>query len=177
MWQGALINPTLGPPAELPLREGPPQVRRPEGRDLRGPEGPARPWPARLQEHARPEGQGRQLPVVRKERRPEGQRPKEAEMPVVLAGRPPRSHPSTGLLLRRGARVRVPARQTRQCIRLPRIRLMGPVPETVPVRQVPVSLGGTGKLLLPSRPTEESSTSMTMILVMTRPRQRSRGKC
>ena len=98
-------------------------------------------------------------------------------MPVVLAGPPPRSNPSTGLPCRRGARVRLPARKARQCISLPRIRLLGPVPGTVPARQVPVSLGGTGKLLLLGQPTEESLTSMTMILVMTRPRQRSRGKC
>ena len=40
----------------------------------------------------------------------------------------------------------------------------------------PVSLGGTGKPLLLSRPTEESSTSMTTIWMLTRLKRRSRGK-
>ena len=111
MLRGAQISPILGQPGisvfrvGLPLPEGPPRVRRPEGRDRAGPEGLARPRPVRPQEQASPEGLGRRLPVVRKERRPEGLRPREAEMTAALVGRVPRNNLSTGLLRRRAARV------------------------------------------------------------------------
>ena len=154
MRQGALINPTLGPPAELPLREGPPQMRRPEGRDLRGPEGPARLRPARLQADARPEGQGRQLPVVRRERRPEGQRLKEVETPVAP----------------------VQVRRIRRCIKLPLTLLLGLVPVTIPVQPVLIGLGGIGTALRLDQRTAESSIWTMMIWMMTRPSRRSRKK-
>jgi hypothetical protein len=174
MQRGVLISPTLGQPgitvfrAGLPLPEGPCRVRRPEGRDRVGPKGLAHPRPVRPQEQASPEGLDRRLPVVRKERRLEGLRLREAETMAAQVGRAPRNSLSTGLPRRRVARVRAPVRRIRQCTKQPQTlerspKPPGPLPVRVPDRRVLVSLGGTGKPLPPSQPVKASSISMTMI--------------